>query len=172
MVSIVYSFRWGNLLANSIVEYHFPYMGIFPALATWKKGMEFVLVWCIHRPTMVLQRKGSWTSGWMSIGYIVCKSFCSNSGAWYGRSKSTLKTRCIPRNAGMSSWKAFSPICLRILYGPYHKCFIFLYGPVKRYLFRHNQTWSPVWNEWGIWCLSCRALAFSLSHWNISYSWF
>ena len=172
MVSIVYSFRWGNLLATSIEEYHFPCVGSYPTLATWNKGMEFILVWCMHHPTMVSQIIGSWTSGWMSSSSVVCKSLCSNSGAWYGRIRSTLKTGCRPSNPGMSSWKAFSPICLRILYGPYHKGFIFLYGPVKRSFFICNQTWSPIWNEWEIRCLSCQDLPFALSHCNISCAFF
>ena len=102
------------------------------------------------------------------FGFCVCNSFCSNNGAWYGRSWSTLKIGCRPRHAGMSSWKSFSPIYLRILYGPYCKGFIFLYGPVKHSFFRCNQTWPPIWNEWGIRCLSFRALAFAFAHYNIS----
>ena len=172
MISIVYLFTWGNLLATSLAEYHFPCTGSCPALATWNKGIESVLVRHIHHPTMVSQRRGSCISGWMSLGSSVCKSLCSNKGAGYSRSTSTLKTGCSPRNAGISIWKVFSPIYLRILYGLYCKGFIFLYGPVKRPLFRCNQTWSPIWNEWGIQCLSCWDLAFEFAHCNISCAFF
>ena len=150
MVSIVYLFNWGNLFATSVVEYHFPCVGSYPSLASWNKGMEFILVWSMRRPIMVSQRSGSWTSRWMSLDSNVCNSLCSNNGACYGWSRSTLKTRCTLRHAGLSSWKAFSPICWRTLYGPYCKGFSFMYGPVKPSFFRCNQTWSPIWNEWGI----------------------
>ena len=168
MVSTVYSFMWGNLLATSVTEYNFPCAGSCPTLATWNKGMEFILVWRMCHPTKVSQRRGSWTSEWMSVW----NSFCSNNGAWYGRSRSTLKTGCRPKHAQRSSWKAFSPICLRILYGPYRKGFNFLCGLVKRSFFRCNQTWSPIWNEWGIRGLSCQALAFALARCNISCACF
>ena len=172
MVSIVYSFRWENLLATSVAEYHFPCTGSCLALSTWNKGMDFIIVWHMRRPTMVSQRRGSWTCGWMSLGSVVCNWLCSNNGAWYRQSRSTLKIGCRPRHAGMSSWKVFSPICLRILYGPYRKGFVFLHGPMKRSLFRCNQTWSPICNEWGIRCLLCRALYFALTRCNVSYSCF
>ena len=168
----MYSFRWGNLLATSLAEYHFPCMGSCPALSTWKNGMDFILVWRMSRPTMVSQGRGSWTSGWMSSGSVVYKSFCSNNGAWYGWSRSTLKIGYRTRHEGMSIWKVCLPICLTILYGPYRKGFIFQYGPVKCSFFRCNHTWSPIWNEWRIRCLSCRALAFALACCNISCACF
>ena len=167
MVSTVYSFRWGNLSATSLAEYHFPCTGSCLALATWNKGMDSILVWHTRRPKMVLQIRGSWTSGWMSLGSAICKSFCSNNGAWYGWHRSTLNTGCITKHEGMSSWKVFSPKFLRILYRPYHRGLSFLYGLVKRSFFRWNQTWSLIWNEWGVWCWSCLALTFSLAHWKI-----
>ena len=171
MVSIVYSFTWGNLLANSVAEYHFSCAGSSPILATWNKGMEFFLVWRMRRAIMVSQRRGSWTSGWMSLGSTICKSFYSNNGAWYRWSRSILKTGCKIRHARMSIWKMFSPIFLRIRYGPYCKGFKFLYGPVKR-SFRCIQAWFPIWKEWGMWCLSYWDFDFSLAHCNISYACF
>ena len=151
----MWSFRWGNLLVSSAVEYHFPSTGICPALATWNKGMEFILVWGMHCRTMVSQGRYSWTSKRFFLGSAFCKLFCSNKGAWYGWSISTLNTECRPKHEGMPSYKVFSLICLRILYGPYCKGFIFLYGPLKCSFFRCNQNWSPIQNEWGVWCWWC-----------------
>ena len=134
MVPIVCSYIWGNMLVSLVAEYHFPYVGSFPTLATWNKGIAFILVWHICHPTMVSQGRGSWTSGWISSGSVVYKSLSSNIVVWYGWNRSTLNTRCRPRHEGMLSWKLFSPICLRIMYGPYSKGFSFMYGPVKRLL--------------------------------------
>ena len=38
-----------------------------------------------------------------SLSFVVCNSFCSNNGTWYGRIRSTLNTRCRSRHVGMWS---------------------------------------------------------------------
>ena len=168
MVPIVFLFIRGNLLVSLVVEYHFPCARRCLNSASWNKGIAFILKWHICHPTMVLQGRGSWTFGWMSPGFVFCNSVCSNSGVLYGQSKSTLNTICRPKHEGMSSWKEFFPIYLKILYEPYHKGFSFLYGLVKRSFLRCNHTRSPIWNEWEKQFLWCWTLYFTLAHCNIS----
>ena len=106
MVPIVFSFKWGNLLVISVKEYHFPCVGNYLDLATWNKVFLFVLVWHMRRPMIVLQGRGSWTSRWIYSSSVFYNSFCSNGGAWYGRSRSTLNSGCKPKHEGMLRWKS------------------------------------------------------------------
>ena len=138
MFPIFFSYKWGNLLVSLVEKYHFPNVGSCLNLATLNKGIAFILVSCMCHPTLGSQGRGSWTSGWMSLSFFFRKSLCSNSGAWYGRTRSTLNIRCSLGHEGMLSWKLFSPIFLRILYGTYRKGFIFLNRPVKNSFLRCN----------------------------------
>lgn len=62
----------------------------------------------------------SMQSGFSSVG-VICFSMSdvSYNGRKYGQRRSTLKIGCSPRNGGMLSSKALSPIVLVMVYGPY-----------------------------------------------------